>query len=118
MINEFGGVKKFYSKVYLSALYPLALIKEGKNFNYYDTKELFASLKNEIIKSAKSQIEFGSRRDKVIILGKKNADYFSVINNEYNFFENIVVLEHPRYIMQYRLKKVDSYITKYISTLE
>ena len=118
MINEFGGVKKFYSKVYMSALYPLALIKDGKNFNYYDTKELLASLQNEIIKSVKSQIGFGFRRDKVIILGKKNAAYFSTLNEEHKFFKKIIVLEHPRYIMQYRLKKVDSYITKYISALK
>jgi hypothetical protein len=40
MIEEFGGVKKFYSKVFVSALYPLALIKDDKNYNYYETKEL------------------------------------------------------------------------------
>ncbi len=118
MIDKFGGAKKFYSKVFVSSLYPLALIKDGKNFNYYDTNDLAASMRNEIVNSVKSQIEFGARRDKVLILGKKNADYFSVINNECNFFENIVVLEHPRYIMQYRLKKIDSYITKYLSALK
>lgn len=117
MINEYGGVKHFYANIYISALYPLALIMGGNNFNYYDTKELAASLRNEIIKSVKCQIEFGARRDKVIILGKKNADYFSPINNEYNFFGKIFVLEHPRYIMQYKLKKLNYYISKYLNVL-
>ena len=116
-IEEFGGVKKFYSEVFLSALFPFALIKDGKNFNYYDTKELADGLKGDIIKSVKSQIEFGAKRDFVIILGKKNADYFLVLNKEQNFFKKIFVLEHPRYIMQYRLKKIDLFIKKYMSTI-
>ena len=31
LIDEFGGVENFFSKFYLTALYPLALIKDGKN---------------------------------------------------------------------------------------
>ena len=115
MIEKHGGVKKFYSNFFISALYPLALIKDGKNHNYYETNELALVFRNEIIKSVKVQIEFGARRDFVIILGKKNADYFSELNNEFRFFNKIIVLEHPRYIMQYRLKKIDQYISKYLS---
>ena len=117
MIEEYGGVRKFYSNIFISALYPLALIKDGKNHNYYDTKDLSIVLQNEIVKSVKSQIEFGCRKDYVIILGKKNADYFSLINNEHNFFRKIIVLEHPRYIMQYRLRFINKYIKKYLSAL-
>jgi len=117
MIEEYGGVKKFYSNMFISALYPLALIKDGKNHNYYDTRDLSIALRNEIVKSIKSQIEFGCRKDSVIILGKKNADYYSSINKEYNFFKRIIILEHPRYIMQYKLRFVNKYIKKYISAL-
>ena len=117
MIEEYGGVKKFYSNMFISALYPLSLIKDGKNHNYYDTRDLSIALRNEIVKSIKSQIEFGCRKDSVIILGKKNADYYSSINKEYNFFKRIIILEHPRYIMQYKLRFVNKYIKKYISAL-
>jgi len=117
MIESYGIVEKFYSNVFISALYPLALIKDGKNHNYYDTKELSLALRNEIIKSVKAQIEFGARKDSVIILGKKNADYFSELNDDFGFFDKIIILEHPRYIMQYRLKKIDYYISKYIGAL-
>jgi hypothetical protein len=118
MIEEYGGVKRFYSEVFLSALFPFALIKDEKNYNYYDTKELAENLKGEIVESVKSQIKFGSKRDFVIILGKKNAVYFSALNSEHKFFESIITLEHPRYIMQYKLKKVDRYIAKYLSALK
>ena len=118
MISEYGGVKKFYSKMFLSALFPFALIKDGKNYNYYETKEIANALRDEIIKSVKAQINFGARRDVVIILGKKNADYFSLLNDEHKFFKKIIVLEHPRYIMQYKLKNIEYYISKYIDAIK
>jgi hypothetical protein len=117
MIAAYGGVNKFYSKVFLSALYPFTIVKNNKNFNYYDDKNLFDLLKQEIVKSVRAQIEFGAKRGFVIILGKKNADYFSVLNKEHNFFKKIIVLEHPRYIMQYQLKQTVKYINKYLKAV-
>ncbi|WP_304132192.1 uracil-DNA glycosylase family protein, partial [Ignavibacterium album] len=101
--NRFGGVEKFFSKVFLTALYPFALLKKGKNYNYYDDKVLAEYLKSEIVKNIKSQIKFGAYRDFAILLGKKNAIYFEPLNSEYKFFKKIIVVEHPRYIMQYKL---------------
>jgi hypothetical protein len=117
VIDEFGGTKKFFSKVFLTALYPFALIKDGKNFNYYHEKSLTEILRPEIIRTIKTQIKFGARKDVAILLGKKNADYFSKINDEFKYFKKVLVLEHPRYIMQYKLKKIDFYIKKYMAAL-
>jgi hypothetical protein len=117
VIEQFGGTEKFFQEVYLTALYPLAIIKNGKNYNYYDEKILLDLFRDEIVKSVFAQISFGARRDKAVILGKKNAGFFIPINEEYNFFKNIVVLDHPRYIMQYRLKKIKSYISEYLQAI-
>jgi len=115
--EKFGGVEKFFSCVFLTALYPFAIIKGGKNYNYYDEKPLADTLKDEIIKTVRSQIAFGAKTNFAILLGKKNAEFFSSINEKHKFFERILVLEHPRYIMQYRLKQIESYIKKYINTI-
>jgi len=117
LIEKFGGIDNFSFKVFLTALYPFAIIKDGKNYNYYDEKWLAESLREEIIENIKSQIDFGARRDYAILLGKKNADYFLPINDEHKFFKKIITLEHPRYIMQYKLKQKDFYITKYINAI-
>lgn len=117
VINQYGGVNKFYSKIFITALYPFAIIKDGKNFNYYDSLKLYVSLKTQIASAIKEQINFGADRRFAVCLGKKNAKYFNEINNEHNFFEEIRVLDHPRYIMQYRLKRVNQYINQYISTV-
>ena len=98
-------------------MYPFAIIKDGKNYNYYDGKMLAEKLRHKIVKNISAQIEFGARRDFVILLGKKNAQFFSDINEQYNFFKRTVVLEHPRYIMQYQLKKMNIYIKKYIEAI-
>jgi len=117
VVERFGGVEKFFSNVFLTALYPFAMTKNGKNYNYYEDKALAEKLKPEIVQTIQSQIDFGAQRDLAILLGKKNAEYFSNLNEEHNFFRRIVVLEHPRYIMQYRLKKIDEYIKKYIDAI-
>ena len=117
MIKEYGGVKKFYSKIFIMALYPLAIIKDGKNYNYYDSLKLYESLKTQIVSAIKKQIKFGADRRFAVCLGKKNAKYFNEINKEHNFFEEIRVLHHPRYIMQYRSKKANSYVADYINAL-
>ena len=113
VINQFGGVKKFFSRVFLTALYPFAIIKNKKNYNYYDEKPLSDLLRLDMVQNIREQIKFGGRRDYAILLGKRNADYFFPINEEHKFFKRITVLEHPRYIMQYKLKQIDSYIHKY-----
>jgi hypothetical protein len=115
--EKFDGTKKFFSKVFLTALYPFAIIKNGKNYNYYDEKTLSDLLREKIVGNIKAQINFGARRDLAILLGKKNADYFLPINKEHKFFKKIITLEHPRYIMQYKLKQIDSYIHKYYEAI-
>lgn len=117
VINQFGGVKKFFSHFFLSAVYPLAIINDGKNYNYYDSKNLFTFLKPQLINSLKDQTKFGADRKIAICLGKKNAEYLKLLNKELALFERIETLEHPRFIMQYRKKKTGEYIKKYLAVL-
>ena len=116
-INAYGGPTKFYSKYFITALYPLAIINDGKNFNYYDTASLYKSLKPRIFELLCEQVKFGANRKFAICLGKKNAKYLNEINDEHRFFKEIRVLDHPRYIMQYRLKRVDDYLDQYIAAI-
>ena len=34
VVEKFGGAEKFFSKIFLTAIYPFAIIKDGKNYNY------------------------------------------------------------------------------------
>jgi hypothetical protein len=118
MIEAFGGPEKFYGKFYISALSPLGFVKDGKNLNYYDIKELQQAVEPFMIRSIELQLEFGANRDVCFCLGEgKNFDYLNKINQRYSFFKRIVPLAHPRFIMQYRRKTVDVFVKDYLRKL-
>lgn len=113
-ISRWGGVKKFYRDFFLTAVSPLGFLKEGKNYNFYDHKDLLQALKPFLLQTISTQLEFGANRDVAIVLGSgKNKTVFQDLNREGKFFKHIYALEHPRFIMQYRRKQADKYIEKY-----
>jgi hypothetical protein len=118
IIERFGGVKNFYSKFFITALFPLAIVKDGKNYNYYDDKNLLKNLFPYLKESFGKQIAFGAVKNACICLGKRNYEYLKIINNEKEFFEEIITLEHPRYIMQYKMKDLKYYREKYLGVLK
>ncbi len=122
MIAAYGGAKKFYGDVYINSPFPLAIIrqrKDGKwlNANYYDDRALFEKLKDFMIASLKKHIRIGLDTAKVFVLGKKNAQFIRKLNEEAGLFDQIIVLEHPRFIQQYKSKEQQAYIEKYILAL-
>jgi hypothetical protein len=122
MINCFGGPVKFYESFYITAISPLGFTRNNKNLNYYDDALLQKEIKPFVIDALNLQLKFGVKRDKAFCLGEgKNLSYLTKLNNEFHFFDDIVPLSHPRFIMQYRLKKkkeyIDDYITKLCSSL-
>ena len=122
MIAEYGGANDFYKQFYINSPFPLAIVrktKDGKwlNANYYDEVVLFEMVKDFMISSLKQHISLGLDTSEVYILGKKNADFISKLNKEAKLFDRLKVLEHPRYIQQYKSKEKQLYIDKYILTL-
>ena len=118
MIDAYGGAEQFYSKFFITAISPLGFTKDGKNLNYYDIKELQQSLEPFIISNIKKQLGFGANTICAICIGGgKNFKYFNEINKQHHFFELVIPLDHPRFIMQYRRKKLDGYIKKYLDLL-
>ncbi|CAN5306657.1 hypothetical protein BH09BAC2_BH09BAC2_05210 [soil metagenome] len=64
------------------------------------------------------QLAFGINTDVAYCLGDgKNYRYLSKLNEEIKFFKKIVPLAHPRFIMQYKLKKKEEYVGGYIEAL-
>ncbi|MFL9835068.1 SMUG2 DNA glycosylase family protein [Chryseobacterium terrae] len=122
MIAEYGGAEEFYKNIYINSPFPLAIVRKSKgnwiNANYYDDKELFNAVKDFMIDSLKKHISLNIDTSEIFILGKKNATFISKLNQEANLFEKMTVLEHPRYIQQYKSKEKYLYIDKYILALK
>lgn len=121
MIDQFGGPEKFYSNFYISSVSPLGFIASGRkgnevNSNYYDSKKLTEAVYDFMIQTLNMQLQFGIERDVCFCLGiGKNYKFIQQLNSKLKFFDKIVPLEHPRYVMQYKSKQKLQYIAKYIT---
>lgn len=123
VIKNFGGVEKFYGHFYINSICPLGFTKTNEkgrdvNYNYYDSRELTLAVKDFMVTSLKKQIAMGVYTDVCFCLGTgKNEKFIRELNEQHQFFQKIVPLEHPRYVMQYRAKKKGQYVQKYIDAL-
>jgi hypothetical protein len=118
LITAYEGPEKFYSDFYFSSVSPLGFIKDGKNLNYYDIPQLQSILKAFIVDCLKKQLDFGLNKDVCFILGEgKNFAFMQVLNKEFQFFNRLEPLPHPRFVMQYKRKKLPEYIAQYIHAL-
>ncbi len=124
MIKAYGGVENFYSIFYIHSVFPLGFTSindKGKeiNYNYYDSKELTDAVYDAIIENIKTQIKLGIATDICFCFGTgKNEKFLKKINDKFKFFEKIIALEHPRYIMQYKYHSREKYIEKYLDAFK
>ncbi|MCC8195153.1 MAG: DUF4918 family protein, partial [Deltaproteobacteria bacterium] len=118
---RYGGACPFYAKFYINSLSPLgftATTAYGKevNCNYYDTKELTEAARPFIVECIRKQLDFALDREVCFCLGTgKNSQFLEALNKQHGFFGRIIALEHPRYVIQYKLKQKQAYIDKYLA---
>lgn len=123
VINAFGGVESFYSQFYINSVCPLGFLRLNEkgnlvNANYYDDKELYSRVKPFIVKSLKTQIDWGLNTEKVWCMGSGiNFKFLKELNKEFKLFREIIPLDHPRYVVQYRSKRKEEYVNKYLVQL-
>lgn len=113
-LERWGGLEAFFSTFFVAAVCPVGFVRDGLNYNYYDDPRLLRSLEPFILESMRKQIAIGARREAAIVLGMgKNLRYFETLNHEHRFFERVLAVEHPRFIMQYRRKRLDEFLDRY-----
>lgn len=118
MVDAFGGPEKFYHHVYITSVSPLGFVKGGKNLNYYDEARLAKAVRPFILACFEEQLRWPLRRQKAFCLGEgDNYKFLRALNDERHWFEDIVPLAHPRFILQYRRKQTQAYVEKYVAAL-
>ena len=70
------------------------------------------------MESLKKHISLGLDSSEVFVLGVKNAAFLKNINDREKLFGKMTVLEHPRYIQQYKSKEKKLFIDKYLLAFE
>ncbi len=123
VMEQYGGCQKFYEDFYMNFVCPLGIVNVNSkgnevNSNYYENKKLENMLYPFIVESLKKQISFGIDTSICYCIGSgENFKFLTKINDQYHFFNQIVALEHPRFIMQYHSKDRDQYLDKYLDAL-
>lgn len=115
MIAGFGEASEFYRLIYITAISPLGFLKEGINLNYYDIKGYKTLFEDYVVQQIREQLSFGIHTNVAFSIGRgKNVEYLRYINQKYGFFREVVALSHPRWVMQYRLKRKEEFIQEYL----
>jgi len=123
VIRHYGGRDKFYADFCMSFVCPLGVVRTSSkgnevNCNYYDSKELREYLRSFIVETLKRQLEFGTDTSVCYCIGSgENFKFLSKLNKDHGFFQEIVPLEHPRFVTQYNLGRKDDFVEKYIRAL-
>jgi len=120
-IDAFGGPKKFYDQFFIGSVCPLGFVirknENWVNFNYYDRASFSNALAPYLLEQIQKQIELAGKNERIIVFGTgKNLKFLEKLNKEYHFTPELVPLEHPRYVMQYKYKQREQYITKYLES--
>lgn len=121
MISAYGGPSQFYNNFFINSPSPLGFTQvspDGKetNYNYYDSPALAKAVKSFMIESILKLIALGVHTDICFCFGTgQNFKFLNKLNDEHHFFGNLIPLEHPRFIMQYKSKSRAEYVGKYLS---
>jgi len=124
VIEAYGGAEHFYRDYYINSPSPLGYVRvneQGRevNFNYYDSKALQELLTGFMVDSIRKHIAMGVITDVAFCLGSgKNYRFLSRLNEQHGFFDRLIPLEHPRYIMQYRSKHMQEYVRSFAELLK
>jgi hypothetical protein len=119
VVRAFGGPTAFYQQFFINSVVPFGFVKNGVNYNYYDEKTLQQAMLPLIRHHLRSLLDLGMNPAICYCLGEgQNFKFLSKLNEQEGFFGKIVPLPHPRFIMQYRRKRVEEYVELYLSALK
>ena len=123
VIDAYGGPQKFYSKNYIGAVSPLGYVRNGKNLNYYDEPALQKAVTGFINDRLTNILNMQMQTAECICIGgEKNYRFLSRLNEQrqkdgLSYFSNIIPVPHPRFILQYRRREVDRFISLYLESI-
>ncbi len=119
VVGALGGPESFYRRFYINSVCPLGFTRtneRGKevNYNFYDDRQLQEAVTPFIIDCIERQIGFGAATDRCFCMGRgKNYAYLNALNKKQGWFDRIIPLDHPRFVVQYRSSRMQEYVQHY-----
>lgn len=119
VVHAYGGPEKFYSRYFISALSPLGFIQDGKNLNYYDIPDWKVLFEKYAVARIREQLDFPIHQEVAYCIGQgENLKFLEYLNDKHSLFEVIRTVPHPRWVMQYRLKRKDEFVKQYLEVFK
>lgn len=119
VVGALGGPAEFYQRFFLGSLYPLVLLKDGRNYNFYDSPAVTSTLWPSIQDAVRRQAtEVGMAQHAAVCLGRRNGLYFQRLNEELHLFGQLHILDHPRFLMQYKRRDLAANVARYVEVLQ
>lgn len=124
VVDALGGPALFYRRFYINSVCPLGFLAQNDrgnavNYNYYDDPQLYEAVKPFMIESVERQLEFDVDPSVCYCMGKgTNYKYLKRLNRERGWFDRIIPLEHPRFVVQYRSRRMDEFVHRYMEQLD
>ena len=116
VISAAGGPENFFSRVFPWAMMPVTVNSKGNYANYYAS-----DIVEDLSKLVESNVQWTAKlpsTGRLVILGSgENEKFFQKLPGAPFGYNDVRVLPHPRWIMQYNRTKMDNYIELYISAL-
>ncbi len=102
-IGRSSNVVDFYKQFIILSVCPLGFVSKGKNINYYDATILMKRAERLIVDQQNFIMANSKITNRVFMLGKgKNYKSFLKLNNIHGWYNEVIPLPHPRWVMQYR----------------
>lgn len=118
MIRAFGGPDVFFHSYFMGAVSPFGYVSKGVNCNYYDSSLLLKSVEPFIVQAMEKLLRCNVHRKLCICIGEgKNLEWLKKWNEAHGWFDRLIAVAHPRYIMQYKRKQKGDYIGEYLDAL-
>ena len=111
-----GGPEKFFGRVFPWAMMPVTVTKKGNYANYYANDVV-----EDLSKLVENNVHWTSKlpsTGRLVILGSgENKKFFQKLSGAPFGYNEVRVLPHPRWIMQYNHSKLNIYVDEYIDAL-
>lgn len=114
VVAAWGGAAELFGQIYVTSVCPLGLLRDGKNFNYYDDPAVLRELEPFLIDAIRRQRAFGARPAAVVLGSGENLRVLTRLNAAHGLFDALHALPHPRFVMQYRRTQVDEFVAEYV----
>jgi Domain of unknown function (DUF4918) len=118
VVHGYGGPAAFFGQFFVNSVVPFGFVKNGVNYNYYDEKPLQEAMLPLIRYHLKALLDLGMSPAVCYCLGEGlNFKFLHKFNEQEGLFGKVVPLPHPRFIMQYRRKRVEEFVEAYLLAL-